>query len=131
MKKLNLKFFGPGAKMVLPLFLLFGLFMISAGSVSAQYVPVSKAMELVKAHVDQLPDHHAPALKKQQINTPQEVQAMTTAVESRYGNTLIHFMVQGNSVVAAFQEADKKYENFPYPQIYTNVKKVYTDLLKQ
>ena len=55
MKKMNLNFLGLRAKMVLPLFLLIGLFMFSASTVSAQYVSSDEAVVLIKEHVNQVP----------------------------------------------------------------------------
>jgi len=55
MKKMNLKFFGLGAKIVLPLFLLIGLFMVSATTVSAQFLPKEEAKAEIEAFISQLP----------------------------------------------------------------------------
>ena len=52
MKKMNLKFFGLRAKIVLPLFLLFGLFLFSANSASAQiYKTFEDAADIVKSEL--------------------------------------------------------------------------------
>lgn len=49
MKEMNLNFFGLKAKIVLPLLMFFGLFMLGANSVAAQgYKPQGEAQNIVK-----------------------------------------------------------------------------------
>jgi hypothetical protein len=137
MKKLNLNFFGLKAKIVLPLFLVFGLFMISAGSISAQYVPFDKATHLVKTHIERLTTNQAlaqaanqaPIAVNQQLNSPELNQAITQRAEYKYGVILLSSLEKEGNVVAAFGEADKKFQEFPYPNVTAAVKQIYTELL--
>ena len=99
MKKMNLKFFGLGAKIVLPLFLLVGLFLGSVNTVSAQYVPESEALEILKVHVDQI--DATPALKaSDSMYSPEQAKATTDAFRHAFGVHLIHFISEQQMKVA-------------------------------
>ena len=133
MKKMNLKFFGLRAKMVLPLFLLVGLFLISASSVSAQYVPKDEALVLIKQHIDQL-DHTVLPMTKNQMASPEVAERNMDLFRNVWGEYMIYKMTDGGelSVAEAIEAAEALAEERTMPEEGIEIiKQEYIDLLTQ
>ncbi len=114
MKKMNLNFLGLRAKMVLPLFLLMGLFLVSANTSNAQVI-VKKLnntsdvqmlssekgyYESVQKHVSKLPATISMALptvksSKEEINNPKIANDAMIMLERTFGELLIADLEKG------------------------------------
>ena len=114
MKKMNLNFLGLRAKMVLPLFLLMGLFLVSANTSNAQVIVkklnntsnthLLKAekgyYESVQKHVSQLPVTISMALptaksSKEAINNPKIAKDAKIMLDRTFGELLIADLERG------------------------------------
>ncbi len=137
MKKMNLNFLWLKGKMVLPLFLLVGLFMFSATSVSAQYVSESQAAKLIDKHISELPQRTASLRRADQAMTPKMVQESVNELRHSFGQLILHGLHSGRSVEDAIAETNKvAMQRIPAgtPGIegyITTVKQEYIDLLKE
>jgi hypothetical protein len=133
MKKLNLKFFGLGTKIVLPLFLLFGLFLMSATTVSAQYVPEDVAMGVLKVHVDQLGNPALVLQADQGMLTPAQAERTSDYYRQVYGQLLMHFIgSQQMTVAKAITKATEQAEQKGYPDESIDIiRDEYIELLQQ
>jgi F0F1-type ATP synthase membrane subunit a len=95
MKKMNLSFLGLKAKMVLPLFLLIGLFLVSANTSSAQLLSSEKGYyESVSKHVNELPVTISMALpivksSKEAINNPKITDDAKTMLDKTFGELIL------------------------------------------
>jgi len=136
MKKMNLSFLGLKAKMVLPLFLLIGLFLVSANTSNAQVLSSEKGFyETVVKHVQELPvtiSMTLPILKssKEEINNPQIADDAKIMLDRTYGELVISFLEKGSD---KSQDAiDKVYDILlkKIPTEYLNpVREVYKSML--
>jgi len=133
MKKMNLNFLGLKAKMVLPLFLLFGLFVLSTNTTSAQ--SVNSYANKVAIHVNNLPEVgivNLPTYKssRKAVNNPKLSRELMTNLEKEFGNLIVYGIdKEGFSDKEAIE---KTYEilSVKIPTEYLDpVKQVYIDLL--
>ncbi len=137
MKKMNLNFLGLRAKMVLPLFLLMGLFMFSASTVSAQYVNTKNAEKLVAEQLSKLPPRTASLRKANQALTPKMVQESVNELRYSFGNLILRDLKTGKTVSEAIENTYKIASNripagTPGVGGYVNtVKQEYIELLSE
>ncbi|HEB61997.1 MAG TPA: hypothetical protein ENI82_02490 [Bacteroidetes bacterium] len=98
MKKMNLNFFGLTKKIVLPLFILFGLIFLSVTNVQAQSSLEDKLYaEEVSNHINQLPSIVSLTLpttkmSKKVLSNPQKANEAKIALEKKYGELIIAFI---------------------------------------
>ena len=130
MKKMNFNFLGLKAKIVLPLFLFVGLFMISATSVNAQYVTAEQAKEILDIHLNQLPPMTA-SIKKlgQERNSKMAVEDMNL-LRHRYGQSIVRKIGDGFSISNAIEKTYDSAQDRVPAQAIDLVKQEYVDLLK-
>jgi len=131
MKKLHLKFFGHGAKMVLPLFLLVGLFLINAQTASAQYVPEKEAVKLIIQYKGQLSTVVLPRAKDLMVTPEASDRAMDEARRA-YGDYMIYTIKDLNYTVqkALNAAADMAEDRQLAEEVIDVIKQEYIDLLK-
>ena len=131
MKKMNLKLFGFGAKIVLPLFMLFGLFLVSSTSVSAQYVPEAEALGILKQHVDK---YGHPALTLSQgeaMLSPEQAERNDAFYRKMFGELLFHHIMTLDYTVAdAMDQVVSLAEQKQFPEESIEIiKEEYVELL--
>jgi len=131
MKKMNLKFFGLKAKMVLPLFLLMGLFMFSASSLSAQYVSNEEAKQMIDEHMTNLPPsvHYFKAIG--QMPTQQIADEELNSLRRMYGEVLIEKLKNVNDVALAIEKTYEFADGRVVEEGLNLVKQEYIDLLTE
>jgi len=111
MKKMNLSFLGLKAKMVLPLFLLFGLFLVSANTSNAQVLSTEKGYyETVVQHINELPVTISMALpimksSKEAINNPKIADDAKTMLNRTFGELILADLDRGISHKEAIDKA--------------------------
>ncbi len=86
---MNLNFLGLKMKMVLPLFLLIGLFMLSASSASAQYITKREAKRALESHLSQLPKEVHTFAKVNQALTPKMVDEKVNELRHMFGRSVM------------------------------------------
>jgi hypothetical protein len=135
MKKMNLKFFGQGAKMVLPLFLLIGLFMFSATRASAQYLDPGSARDAVEQHMSTLKPVMA-SFAPDQMSQLMKQKVELNNFRHSYGRALLMFISQGETVESAVVKTGDLFLNPPgnHPavkqSVYDAVKLEFEGLVK-
>ncbi len=107
MKKMNLNFFGLTTKIVLPLFMFIGLFILSGSSLNAQYVSSENAKELISNHLQKLPLRTASFRAKGHALTPKMVDEAINSLRHRFGQLILKNVGNGLSVGDAI---DKTYQ---------------------
>lgn len=112
MKKMNLKFFGRKAKMVLPLFLLIGLFMFSATQSSAQYLSGDLAQDLIVKHMSELKPVLA-SFTPDQMNPQLKQKAEVNNFRHLYGTALVGLLADGQTVSGAIDRAEEVFLSPP------------------
>ena len=103
MKKMNLKFFRLGSKIVLPLFMLIGLFILSASSLNAQYVSTQTAKEILTKHIKELPPRTAAMRAVGHARTSQVVKEDINSLRHRYGQLILKRIGDGDSIEEAIK----------------------------
>ncbi len=95
---MNLNFFGLSTKIVLPLFMLFGLIFLSANNAQAQSSMEGKLYaEAVSNHITHLPSIVSLTLptakiSKEVLNNPQKASEAKIALDKKYGELIIAFL---------------------------------------
>ena len=107
MKKMNLKFLGLKMKMVLPLFLFVGLFMLSASTVNAQYMNAKKAEKAIIEKLAKLPPRTASIRRKDQAMTPKMVQESVNELRYSFGQLIVRELKAGKTVAEAIDNTEK------------------------
>ena len=134
MKKMNLNFLGLKMKMVLPLFLLFGLFVLSTNTASAQ--AVNSYANKVTMHVNALPDVGVVNLPTQKsvreaVNDPRLANNLKVNLEKEFGNLIVFGIDREGFSNKESIEKTYKILNVKIPAAYLDpVKQVYVDLLQ-
>ena len=111
MKKMNLNFYGLSTKIVLPLFMLFGLIILSATNAQAQSSLEDKLYgEEVSNHINALPSTVSltlPTLKNSEeiLNNPQKANEAKVALEKKYGELIIALIKRNNKPEDAIENA--------------------------
>lgn len=132
MKKMNLKFFGRGAKMVLPLFLLLGIFMVSATSVSAQFVPKEEAGQLVGAFISQMPTHGVYAgMDLTNPSNPKVAKVKQDILKRDFGQMLLRQIKEDNDVALAIENTYKRMAVKIPASTMDPIKQAYVELLSE
>jgi hypothetical protein len=104
MKKMNLNFSRLGTKIVLPLFMLIGLFLLSASSINAQYVSPDKAKEVVDAHLSKLPPRTASFRAVGHAMTPAMVDEEMNSLRHRFGQSILRKLGEDLTVAEAIEK---------------------------
>jgi len=89
MKKMNLSFLGLKAKIMFPLFLLMGLFMISATSVNAQFVSSVEAQKILDPYLTQLPEEIHTFSRVNHALTPKMVDEKVNELRHMFGRSIM------------------------------------------
>jgi len=129
MKKMNLNFLDLRAKMVLPLFLLIGLFMLSASTVSAQFVTNKMAEQLITKHIAQIPPVKMTAVKVEDQESSYSKESRENLLRIRYGRAILRKVSQGSSIGEAIDEVYNIVAKKGPLDILRSVKNEYVDLL--
>ena len=115
MKKMNLNFSRLGTKIVLPLFMFVGLFLLSASSINAQYISPSEAKEAVDAHLSKLPPRKAIFRSVGHAMTPAMVNEEMNSLRHRFGQLILRKLSDGLTVADAIEKtysiAKKRIDN--------------------
>ena len=138
MKKMNFRFWRLGTKMVLPLFLLAGLFLMSAVSANAQYISKSEAKEALEKHLSELPPRKASFLAVGHAMTPRMEEESMNSLRHRFGQSILRKIVNGLEVSEAIDQTYNgvkgRIEEYGSPemlQYLDRVKSEYVDLLSE
>jgi len=137
MKKMNLNFLGLKMKMVLPLFLLIGLFMLSANTVNAQYMDTKSAEKAISEKLSKLPPRTASLRRKGQAMTPKMVEESVNELRYSFGHLILRDLKNGKSVSEAIDNTTKiATSRIPagtpgIADYVESVKQEYVDLLKE
>jgi len=121
--------------MVLPLFLLIGLFMFSASTVSAQYVSARDAKVLLEEHISSLPPETHTFVKVNQALTPAFVDQKINELRHMFGRSIKFKLANQKSVSEAIESTyEKASERIPsgMPALVehlNSVKEEYVNLL--
>ncbi len=104
MKKMNLKIFGLEAKMILPLFLFLGLFLLSANSVNAQFVNPSVAKEKINKYVQKLPPRTAALRTASNGMNDAMIDETVNSLRHRFGQSILRKISEGYNVDEAIEK---------------------------
>ncbi len=136
MKKMNLNFSRLGTKIVLPLFMLVGLFLLSASAINAQYISSEQAKEVIDAHISKLPPRTASLRAQGHALTPTMVNEEMNSLRHRFGQSIIKKLGEGLNVGEAIEKtytiAKTRIDGYGTPEMVNyldTVKAEYVDLL--
>jgi len=107
MKKMNLNFLGLKMKMVLPLFLFIGLFLLSASTVNAQYMGTKKAEKAITEKLASLPPRTVSLRRKGQAMTPKMVRESVNELRYSFGKLMLRELKAGKTVAEAIDNTEK------------------------
>ncbi|HEB62652.1 MAG TPA: hypothetical protein ENI82_05825 [Bacteroidetes bacterium] len=103
---MNLNFFGLTTKIVLPLFMLIGLFLLSASSINAQFVSPNMGAKIIDDHLTKLPPRTASIRAVGQALSPQMIDEEMNSLRHRFGQSVLKELLNGVEVADAI---DKTY----------------------